>query len=326
MRKLFVLLSLAGVLLAACGGDNPTIGGATSTTGGALDGTSSSGPSGASGESGSDQTAAACTQANAGAFKSSGTLTIGTDNPAYPPWFSGGETSDHPEWKVDDPYTGKGYEAATAYAIADAMGFSADQVQWVVAPFNQTYKPGAKDYDFAMEQISYTAKRDEAVDFSESYYDVEQALVAVKGTPIASATSISALKDYTIAAPIGTTSYDLIQNVIQPNGEPGAYNTLADTVAALNAGQIDGMVVDAPTAFYIADPYVQQVKNSVVVGLFPQTGTQEYVGAAFEQGSPLVPCVNLALEQIKDDGTLDSIHDEWLVEKTNVGEVPEFTP
>jgi polar amino acid transport system substrate-binding protein len=323
MRKLFVVVAVAGLFLAACAKDNPTIGGDTGTSGS----TTSTGASGATatGASGS-QTAAECATQNASSFTNSGTLTIGTDNPAYPPWFSGGETSANPEWKVDDPYTGKGYESATAYAIADAMGFSKDQVQWVVAPFNQTYKPGPKDYDFAMEQISYTAKRDEAVDFSESYYDVEQALVAVKGTPIASATSISQLKDYSIAAPIGTTSYDLIQNVIQPNTEPGAYNTLADTVAALNAGQIDAMVVDAPTAYYIADPYVQEVKNSVVVGIFPPSGTPEYVGAAFEEGSPLVACVNLALEQIKADGTLDAIHQEWLSQKTNVGEVPEFTP
>ena len=324
MRKLFVVLAVTGVLLAACAEDNPAVGGSSggTTSSSGASGATATGPSGAT----AGATAADCATNNAAAFKDSGTLTIGTDNPAYPPWFSGGETSANPDWKVDDPYTGKGYEAATAYAIADAMGFSKDQVQWVVAPFNQTYKPGPKDYDFAMEQISYTAKRDEAVDFSESYYDVEQSLVAVKGTPIASATSITQLKDYTIAAPIGTTSYDLIQNVIQPNNEPGAYNTLADTVAALNAGQIDGMVVDAPTAFYIADPYVQQVKNSVVVGIFPPAGTPEYVGAAFEEGSPLVPCVDLALEQIKSDGTLDAIHQEWLSQKTNVGEVPEFTP
>ena len=325
MRKLFVVVAVAGMLLAACAEDNPTIGGSsasgsTEATGGGS-GATGTGASGATAASASD-----CATQNADAFKNSGTLTIGTDNPAYPPWFSGGETSENPEWKVDDPYTGKGYESATAYAIADAMGFSKDQVDWVVAPFNQTYKPGPKDYDFAMEQISYTAKRDEAVDFSESYYDVNQAVVSVQGSSIDGATSVADLKDAKLGAPIGTTSYDLITNMIQPTNEPGAYNTLADTVAALNAGQIDGMVVDAPTAFYIADPYVQQVKNSVVVGIFPASGTPEYVGAAFEEGSPLVPCVNAALEQIKSDGTLDAIHQEWLAEKTNVGEVPEFTP
>ena len=204
------------------------------------------------------------------------------------------------------------------------MGFTKDQVAWVVAPFAQTYKPGDKDYDFAIEQISYSPKRDEAVDFSDSYYDVQQALVAVKGSPIAGATSISDLAGTTIAAPIGTTSYDYIVANI-PDATAGSYTTLSDTVAALNAGQVDAIVVDAPTAFYLADPFVQEVKDGVVVGLFPPAGEQEYFGLTFVTDSPLVQCANLALEEIKADGTLDAIHQTWLVEKTNVGQVPEFT-
>ena len=311
MRKLFAFLVVGSLLFAACAEDNPTIGGTGAT---ATGGTGATTPA----------TAADCAAANADAFKSPGTLTIGTDNPAFPPWFSGGETDAHSEWKFDDPYTGKGYEAATAYAVAEAMGFTKDQVQWVVAPFNQTYKPGDKDYDFAIEQISYSAKRDQAVDFSESYYDVQQALVAVKGSPIAGATSIADLAGYTIAAPIGTTSYDYIVANI-PDATAGSYTTLSDTVAALNAGQVDAIVVDAPTAFYLADPFVQEVKDGVVVGLFPPAGEQEYFGLTFVTGSPLVQCANLALEEIKADGTLDAIHQEWLVEKTNVGQVPEFS-
>jgi len=311
MRKVFAFLVVGSVLFAACAEDNPTIGGTGGTASG---GTGATTPA----------TAADCAAANADAFKNQGTLTIGTDNPAFPPWFSGGETDAHSEWKFDDPYTGKGYEAAAAYAVAEAMGFTKDQVGWVVAPFNQTYKPGDKDYDFAIEQISYSAKRDEAVDFSESYYDVQQALVAVKGSPIAGATSISDLAGTTIAAPIGTTSYDYIVANI-PDATAGSYTTLSDTVAALNAGQVDAIVVDAPTAFYLADPFVQEVKNGVVVGLFPPAGEQEYFGLTFVTGSPLVQCANLALEEIKADGTLDAIHQEWLVEKTNVGQVPEFS-
>jgi polar amino acid transport system substrate-binding protein len=299
------------LLFAACAEDNPTIG---ATGGTATGGTGATTPA----------TAADCAAANADAFKNPGTLTIGTDNPAFPPWFSGGETDAHSEWKFDDPYTGKGYEAATAYAVAEAMGFTKDQVAWVVAPFAQTYKPGDKDYDFAIEQISYSAKRDEAVDFSDSYYDVQQALVAAKGSPIASATSISDLAGTTIAAPIGTTSYDYIVANI-PDATAGSYTTLSDTVAALNAGQVDAIVVDAPTAFYLADPFVQEVKDGVVVGLFPPAGEQEYFGLTFVTGSPLVQCADLALAEIKADGTLDAIHQEWLVEKTNVGQVPEFT-
>ena len=311
MRKQFAFLVVGSLLFAACAEDNPTIGGTGAT---ATGGTGATTPA----------TAADCAAANADAFKSPGTLTIGTDNPAFPPWFSGGETDAHSEWKFDDPYTGKGYEAATAYAVAEAMGFTKDQVQWVVAPFNQTYKPGDKDYDFAIEQISYSAKRDQAVDFSESYYDVQQALVAVKGSPIAGATSIADLAGYTIAAPIGTTSYDYIVANI-PDATAGSYTTLSDTVAALNAGQVDAIVVDAPTAFYLADPFVQEVKDGVVVGLFPPAGEQEYFGLTFVTGSPLVQCANLALEQINADGTLDAIHQKWLVENTNVGQVPEFT-
>jgi len=311
MRKVFAFLVVGSLLFAACAEDNPTIG---ATGGTATGGTGATTPA----------TAVDCAAANADAFKSPGMLTVGTDNPAFPPWFSGGETDAHSEWKFDDPYTGKGYEAATAYAVAEAMGFTKDQVAWVVAPFAQTYKPGDKDYDFAIEQISYSAKRDEAVDFSDSYYDVQQALVAAKGSPIASATSISDLAGTTIAAPIGTTSYDYIVANI-PDATAGSYTTLSDTVAALNAGQVDAIVVDAPTAFYLADPFVQEVKDGVVVGLFPPAGEQEYFGLTFVTGSPLVQCADLALAEIKADGTLDAIHQEWLVEKTNVGQVPEFT-
>ncbi|MGQ0671052.1 MAG: ABC transporter substrate-binding protein, partial [Actinomycetota bacterium] len=250
-----------------------------------------------------------------------GTLTIGTDNPAFPPYFSGGETDEH-DWKFNDPYTGEGFESAVAYEVAERLGFSADQVVWAVVPFNQTYKPGPKDYDFAIEQISYSDKRAGAVDFSESYYDVNQALVAVKGTPITTATSIDELKDYVLAAPIGTTSYDYIVETIVPNNEPGAYNTLADTVAALNAGQVDGIMVDFPTAVYLADPFVQEVKDGVVVGQFETAVAGEYFGMTLEKGNTLVACLNQALGEMKSDGTLAAIEQEWLSEKTNVGEVP----
>jgi len=250
-----------------------------------------------------------------------GRLTIGTDNPAFPPYFAGGETKQH-EWKFNDPYTGEGFEAAVAYEVADRMGFSNDEVVWAVAPFGQTYKPGPKDYDFAIEQISYSDKRAQAVDFSDSYYDVDQALVAVKGTPITEATSIADLKDYSLASQIGTTSYDFIVDTIQPDKEPGAYDKLSDSVAAINAGQVDGLVVDLPTALYMADPFVQQVKNSTVVGQFQTAAAGEYFAMSFEKGNGLVECVNKALGEMKADGTLDDIEQTWLSEKTNVGKVP----
>jgi polar amino acid transport system substrate-binding protein len=306
MRKLVIGAATLLLALTACAEDNPSVG--------------QDSPSGAAATT--PATADACAQQNEGSFTTAGQLTIGTDNPAYPPYFAGGETDAHSEWKFNDPYTGKGFEAAVAYEVADRLGFSSDQVQWTVAPFGQTYKPGPKDYDFAIEQISYSPKRAEAVDFSESYYDVNQSLVGVKGNPITNATSIADLKDYSIATQIGTTSYDFITDVIQPSKEPGAYNSLADSVAALNAGQVDAIVVDLPTALYLADPFVQEVKNGVVVGQFETAAQGEYFGMTFTKGSPLVGCVNQALEEMKSDGTLRDIQTTWLSQKTNVGEVP----
>lgn len=302
MRKVLVGLAVFGLLAAACAEENPVLSTGTPQPAG---------------------NAADCAK-GVTSYVNPGTLTIGTDNPAYPPYFQGGTTK-AAGWKFNDPNNGKGFESAVAYAVAGAMGFSADNVQWVVAPFNQTYAPGSKGWDFAIEQISYSTKRVRAVDFSDSYYDVNQALVAVKGTPITGATSLADLKAYTLAAPIGTTSYDYIVNVVEPNKEPGAFNSLSDTVAAINAHQVDGIVVDLPTALFIADPFVQEVKDSVVVGQFPTVGTPEHFGMTFVKGNPLVRCVNQALAELKSDGTLEAITTKWLSEKTNVGAVPVFS-
>jgi polar amino acid transport system substrate-binding protein len=315
MRRFITAVAAFGLILAACAKDNPAV-----TSGGS---TGTSGASGASGSSGA--TGAASCSTDTLSLVNAGQLTIGTDNPAYPPYFAGGETKDNPDWKFNDPYTGKGFEDAVAYEVASRLGFDTSQVQWVVAPFNQTYKPGPTNYDFAIEQISYSAKRAQAVDFSESYYDVNQAVVGVKGSPITQATSIADLKAFSLAAPIGTTSYDFIVNTIQPNSEAGAYNSLSDSVAALNAGQVDGIVVDLPTALYLADPFVQEVKNGVVVGQFASAATKEYFGMTFAKGSSLVACVNQALDAMKSDGTLTQITTTWLSQKTNVGEVPVLT-
>jgi len=315
MRKLLIVLAAMALVLAACAEDQPTIEpGETGPTGP----TAATGPTGPTAEA----TAASCAEQNADALFAPGVLTIATDNPAYPPYFAGGETDEHPEWKFNDPNTGEGFEAAVAYEVAARMGFSQDAVTWTAVPFNQTYKPGPKEYDFAIVQISYSDKRAQAVDFSESYYDVNQALVSVEGNPITQATSIEDLRDYSIATQIGTTSYDFIVDVIQPNVEPGAYDRLVDSITALNAGQIDAIVVDLPTALYLADPFVQEVKNGVVVGQFETAAAGEYFGMTFEKGNPLVACVNLALQEMKADGTLQAIQQEWLSEKTNVGEVP----
>jgi polar amino acid transport system substrate-binding protein len=240
-----------------------------------------------------------------------GTLTIGTDNPAYPPWFGGAEKK---PWKISDPHSGEGFESAVAYAVADELGFTREEVAWTVVPFNQSFKPGPKDFDFDINQISYSDARAKAVDFSDSYYDVNQALVGIKGTSIAGAKSIADLKDAKLGVQVGTTSYQYIVDNIQPSQDPSVYDTNNDVISALKAKQIDGIVVDLPTAFYVV---AAEVDNGTIVGQFPAVGEQERFGMVFEKDSGLVPCVNEALASLKDDGTLEQIQQEWLSDKAS---------
>jgi polar amino acid transport system substrate-binding protein len=302
MRKVQAGVALLALVAAAC---------ASSTT------TSSPAATGSAA-----QTAQEC--AAGATFVKDGDLTVGTDSPAYPPYFQGG-TQKGSQWDINDPSTGKGFESAVAYEIAKRMGFTTDQVNWVIVPFAQSYAPGPKQFDFDINQISYSAKRAQAVDFSESYYDVNQALVVVKGTPIAGATTVGELAPYKLAAPLGTTSADLIESYI--GGTAGTYQTLRDAVAAVNAGQADGLVVDYPTALYMADPYVQEVKNSTVLAQFPNDAVAggEHFGTVQAKGSTLTACIDLALQEMKSDGTLQAITEEWLSKKTNVGEVPVWS-
>jgi len=301
MRKTFAGVMLLASVAAACSNSTTTTSPATGAA---------------------SQTAQQC--AGGASFVTDGKLTVGTDSPAYPPYFQGG-TEKGSDWEINDPNTGKGFESAVAYEIAKRMGFTPDQVMWVVVPFGQSYAPGPKGFDLDINQISYSAKRAQAVDFSESYYDVNQAVVVVKGTPIANATTVADLAQYKLATQIGTTSADLIESYI--GGTAGTYQTLRDAVAAVNAGQADGLVVDYPTALYMADPYVQQVKDSTVLAQFPNDAVEggEYFGTVQGKGSTLTPCIDLALQEMKGDGTLRAITDEWLSKRTNVGEVPVWS-
>jgi polar amino acid transport system substrate-binding protein len=227
-----------------------------------------------------------------------GQLTIATDKPAFEPWF------------VDnDPTNGKGFESAVAYAVAEELGFSDAEVKWVVEPFNKSYAPGPKEYDFDINQISITKKREEAVDFSTGYYDVNQALVAPKDAQVADVSSLEELKNYKLGAQVGTTSFAYITQYIEPDDQPFTYDTTNDAKSALRAGQIDGIVVDLPTAFFIS---AVEIPNSAVVGQFATQGETEQFGLLFEEGSPLVDCVNQAIEKLKADGTLQEIQDQWL--------------
>jgi polar amino acid transport system substrate-binding protein len=236
-----------------------------------------------------------------------GRLTIGTDNPAFPPWFEG--TKEFEPWDPTTPPTKKGYEAETAYAIARELGFTDAEVEWTVVPFNQSFRPGAKDFDFDINQISYKPERARAVDFSDSYYDVEQAVVTVEGTPIANAKSIDELKGAKLGAQIGTTSLEAINQQIEPDREPSVYDTNNDVVSAMKAKQIDGAVVDFPTALYMA---AVQLDNGKVVGRLPAQEGGEYFGVVLEKDSALTECVNQALARVKDAGTLDELEQKWL--------------
>ena len=287
MRKLLVLLVLAtGLLVAAgCGSDDDEDGGGAAAT---------------------TTEEASCDKASL-ELVNPGQLTIGTDNPAFPPWFEG--TKEFDPWDPTTEPTKKGYEQETAYAIAEELGFTDAEVEWTVVPFNQSFRPGPKKFDFDINQISYKPERAQAVDFSDSYYDVEQAIVTVKGSKIADAASIADLKDAKLGAQIGTTSLAAINEQIEPSEEPSVYDTNNDAVSGLKAKQVDGIVVDFPTALFMA---AVQLDHGKVVGRLPATEEGEYFGVVLEKDSSLTECVNQAIQAIKDDGTLDRLEQQWL--------------
>jgi polar amino acid transport system substrate-binding protein len=226
-----------------------------------------------------------------------GKLTIATDKPAYPPYF------------VDnDPTNGEGFESATAYAIADQLGYTPDQVEWTVVPFNASYAPGPKDFDFDVNQISITPKRAEQVDFSTPYYEAEQAVVALKDSDAASATSLADLADAKIGVQIGTTSYDAVNEVIQPSSEPQVFDNSNDVVSALKNGQVDVVVVDVPTAFYLT---AAQVPEATTVGQFAAPGGDHW-GALLAKDSPLTDCVSAAITALNESGDLPAIEQKWM--------------
>jgi polar amino acid transport system substrate-binding protein len=246
------------------------------------------------------------------ALKTPGVLTLSTDNPAYSPWFQGGNEGAE-VWVGDynnDPANGEGYEGAVAYAIAEKLGFAKEKVTWIVTAFDQSFAPGEKSFDLFMNQVSIKADRAEAVDFSNGYYDVAQGVVTIEGSKIAGATSIAELKGAKLGTQIGTTSYDAILNVIAPDQEPAVFNTMDEAVAALQAGQIDGVVADVPTTFYMRDA---QLDGGVIIGQLKGTGDgAEQFGVVLQKGSPLTACVNIAIDALKADGTLDALLLEWI--------------
>jgi polar amino acid transport system substrate-binding protein len=290
MRRLALLLAagLLAVTAAGCGSKKTSSSG--TTTGAA---------------------AHACTKSNLHLVHS-GQLTVGTSNPAYPPWFAGGTKSSY--WKVDDPNTGQGYESAVAYAVGKQLGFSKPEVKWVAVGFNPSIAPGPKNFDFNIQQVSFNPQRAKAVSFSRSYFQENQSIVGLEGTPITSAKTFADLRKYKLGAQVGTTSYDYIVNNIKPSQKPQVYDTLNDAITALKNHQIDGLVTDFPGAYYIADV---QLSNGVIVGRLPTIGAEEHFGIVLEKGNPLVSCVNKALATLKQNGTLKQLEQKWITGKAN---------
>jgi polar amino acid transport system substrate-binding protein len=246
----------------------------------------------------------------------SGKLTIGTDNPAYPPYFQPDASTAPKPWKLGDPTNQQGFESAVAYAVASRLGFGVSDVTWTVVPFDNSYAPGKKSFDFYLAQVSYTPQRATAVDMSDGYYFVAQSIVSLKGNPITSAKTIADLRTYKLGAMQGTTAYAAIKNVIAPTATVSVYSSNDDAIAAVKAKQIDGIVTDLPTAFYIT---AAQLDNSVIVGQLPVTPgpDAEHFSLVLAKGSPLTTCVNQAIASLKADGTLDQITKEWLSDKAS---------
>ena len=238
-------------------------------------------------------------------LKTPGTLTVGTDSPAYEPWF-----------QDNDPTNGQGFESAVAYAVAEELGFSEDQVEWVKVPFNNSYAPGPKDFDFDINQISITPERAEVVDFSDGYYTAAQALVALKDSPAGRATSIADLEDLELSAQTGTTSLTVLREVIQPGKTINPFEDTNQAKQALNNGQIDGFLADLPTAFYIT---AVEIPKATIVGQFqPEGGEPEQFGMLFEKGNELVGCVNQALASLEESGELADLEQRWLSDVVDV--------
>ena len=280
---LLLLVLVAGLTVAACGDDDEESGsGSTSTA----------------------EQADACSKGQL-ALVNEGQLTVGTDKPAFPPYFVD-----------DDPTNGKGFESAVAYAVADELGFGKADVKWTVVPFNSSYAPGPKDFDFDINQISITPAREKAVDFSKPYYVAPQAVVTGKGSGL-NVTSIADLKDATIGVQIGTTSLDAVNEVIQPSTDPKVFNDSNDVVTALKQDQVDAIVADLPTAFYIT---AAQVPGSKIAGQFNAPGGDSF-GLLLEKDSELTPCLDKAIESLESSGELKQITDRWMGEAAGAPEL-----
>jgi len=244
--------------------------------------------------------------------KTAGRLTIGTDNPAFPPYWDPPAEGEEPTdpWELGDPTNKRGFEGAVAWAVAEELGFDDSTVDFVPVPFANSFAPGEKEFDFYLAQVSFNEERAEAVDLSDGYFFSNQALVANADTPITEASSIADVAEYRLGVQVGTTSLTYIEDEIQPTTDPSVYDTNDAAIAALNGDQVDGIIVDLPTAFFVT---AVQMENGVVVGQFPPSGDeQEHFSLVLELDSPLTDCVNEAIAALEESGELDAITQEWM--------------
>jgi polar amino acid transport system substrate-binding protein len=234
---------------------------------------------------------------------SPGVLTVATDSPAYPPYF-----------EDNKPANGKGFESAVAYAIAGKLGFTPSQVKWTVEPFDSSYAPGPKSFDFDINEISITAPRAKAVDFSSPYYVNPQAIIVSSSSPYAHATSLAALEAAKIGVQIGSTSLDAVNGVIKPKSQPQVFNTSNDVVSAFKIHRVDAIVVDLATAFELT---ATQLTHATIAGQFSAPGGDQW-GVLLSKGSGLTKCVNQALSALRSAGTLDALSHRWIASAANV--------
>jgi polar amino acid transport system substrate-binding protein len=319
MRRAFPVtgILLASLALAAC-------------TGGATTRPASLAPSAATTSASVEASVAPSASADACARDSlklttAGKLTIGTDNPAYPPYFASNPAGNTAPWDKDqgDPTTGRGFESAVAYAVADKLGFAKADVVWVVAPFNTVIAPGPKAFDFDINQVSYTVERASANDLTDGYYTFNQTLVVRKDSKFAKVTSVAGLKAAKLGAQVGTTSLTAINKVIKPTTQASVYDSNDAAIQALEAKQIDGIVVDLPTAYFLT---TIQAPDTAIAGQLGTAagGASEHFSLLLDKGSTLTPCLNAAIAALQQAGTLDELRDKWLPDKTHP--VPELQP
>ena len=229
-----------------------------------------------------------------------GKLTIGTGLPAYEPWVVG-----------DAPESGEGFEAAVAYAIAAELGFAPEDVVWVRTTFDEAIAPGAKNFDFNLQQYSITPERQEAVDFSSPYYSTAQTVITVAGSKAAEATSLADLKDLLIGAATGTTSFSAIETVIAPTAGAQAFNSNDDAKAALANGQVDAIVVDLPTAFYLT---AVELDGGKILGQLAGAEAGDSFGLVLDKGSPSTAAVSAAVDALRASGKLAELEATWLAD------------